>query len=157
MGEKPTDFPNLSGGITGDELLFTQTLTGNGKFTVDELAAYINSGSTIPNYSTSPILTGRKWIDGKNIYEVVLELSLPSSTALSLPHGLSVDKIIHVDVYANSGGVYKKLKNDDGVTGADFTFDTISQTEFRNINTDLSSAPTNKFTTVTAIIEYTQP
>lgn len=52
------------------------------------------SGGGAVNYSTTPVKTGEKWIDGKDVYRAVLQLSPISASAIeSFPLGFQVDSL----------------------------------------------------------------
>ena len=63
------------------------------------------SGTDIPagweevnDYSTTEVNTGKKWIDGKDIYRKVVEIeTLPNATAGNYAHGISnIDDIVDI-------------------------------------------------------------
>lgn len=52
-------------------------------------------GSGLPNYSTTEQKTGRKWIDGKDVYEIVVDCGvLPNNTSKTVNTGLTNINII---------------------------------------------------------------
>lgn len=69
-----------------------------------------NGGNTYtpPAYSTTPVDTGKKWIDGKSIYQVVLQFTTgPLNTATYIPVNDVVDTFIFAScMYAFNGGIY---------------------------------------------------
>lgn len=51
-------------------------------------------GSGLPNYSTSEVNTGLKWIDGKSIYQKVIDIgALPNNTSKEVSTGLTAGDI----------------------------------------------------------------
>lgn len=55
-------------------------------------------GGRTDNYSTFPVDTGEKWIDGKTIWRKVIECTTPSSVGMSyVDVGDTVDEYIRVD------------------------------------------------------------
>ena len=66
------------------------------------------SEALMPNYSTTEQKTGQKWIDGKDIYFKTVEIDNPVSTGTptSVSHGASVDKIVKIDGYGATSGVF---------------------------------------------------
>ena len=88
----PSDLPDTTGASTGDVL----GLTGEGK-----IPGWITPSNSI-DYSTSEQDTGRKWIDGKSIYQKTFTLSSGSLATRSLlipTDDLAVENII--DVYGS--------------------------------------------------------
>ena len=55
----------------------------------------------IADYSTTEHVTGRRWIDGKEVYEVVIDCSAAANGATILPAG-SIETMIHVSGSVNN-------------------------------------------------------
>ena len=66
------------------------------------------SEALVPNYSTAEQKTGQKWIDGKDIYFKTVEIDNPVSTGTptAVSHGASVDKIVKMEGYGATSGVF---------------------------------------------------
>lgn len=58
----------------------------------------------LPDYSSTEYYTGRKWLNGKKIYQKTINFGyLPNTTSANVPHNISnLDKIIHIDAVANN-------------------------------------------------------
>ena len=60
---------------------------------------------SIPDYSTTDHKTGRKWIDGKDIYEITLAIPSLSAGSNTINHGISnFGKMIHCEGTINYDG-----------------------------------------------------
>lgn len=147
----------------------TSVVTNNGDGT------YTHSDGKVPatevvikpqNYSTSENKTGEQWIDGKDVYRLVVELpqwTLPSDESGSalLGTGQTFDTLIRMNFFAkeDGGNTIKNLNIGDGKTwsgAAGLTFDgSDSYIEWDNMYTP-SDISTNT-PLVTVIIEYTKP
>lgn len=66
------------------------------------------SEALMPNYSTAEQKTGQNWIDGKDIYFKTVEIDNPVSTGTptSVSHGANVDKIVKIEGYGATSGVF---------------------------------------------------
>lgn len=51
----------------------------------------IDSGDV--NYSTTPVKTGRKWIDGKDVYRIVVTGTINGVTYISIPNA-GIDTVV---------------------------------------------------------------
>ena len=98
------------------------TVTGSGNASVrkatSELLGVVKGGSgttigadgsinvetyTPPAYSTTEHLTGRKWIDNKDIYEKTVNFgALPNNTSKEVEHGITYDNIINIESVAKN-------------------------------------------------------
>lgn len=99
-GKKPNEFP-LRNQLDGSEELYTQTNGFNEKFTVGQ----IWTGGTI-DYSFTEQKTGRKWINGKDVYEIVLEMD---GFDPEIVHGLNIEfylniRLLNGDINGNNFG-----------------------------------------------------
>lgn len=54
------------------------------------------------NYSTTPVKTGQKWIDGKDVYRVVVTGTVNGLTYLSIPD-TGIDTVIDFSVITDDG------------------------------------------------------
>lgn len=135
-GQKPNDFTTLSGGLTGDEEIYTQKDDLPRKFTVDDVKTYVENNLTgvtsLTDYSTTETDTGRKWIDGSTVYETVLNIG----GAGTITHNLDVGRYLNIRCLGgtNYGGGIPHLVNvagtwagqiDDTAYVGDWFFDKI--------------------------------
>lgn len=62
-------------------------------------------------YSTTEHKTGRKWTDGKDIYEKTVSLgALPNNNEIQIEHGITFDTVVdYIAIAQNSAGVVLKL------------------------------------------------
>lgn len=103
IAQKVDDMPTF----TSDDRAFLEELPGfpatDGK---KVLTATTESGETSlayeevesgKNYSTTPVKTGEKWIDGKDIYRVVFTTGAVSAGAgVDITHGLNIDTLVSI-------------------------------------------------------------
>mgnify|MGYP000077360339 CR=1 FL=1 len=54
------------------------------------------------NYSASPVKTGQKWIDGKDVYRIVVTGTVNGVTYLPIPE-TGMDTIVYFSVLTNGG------------------------------------------------------
>lgn len=94
-GIKPNSFQSLSGGLTGSEEVYTQLNDLPRKFTVDDIKKY-----TVGDYSYTEQNTGRLWIDGSQVYEIVLDLG----GKLNFNHKLNIKQYLDIRVISESYG-----------------------------------------------------
>ena len=83
----------------GNELTFTDNFNAGG-----------GGGTpyTPPAYSTEEHLTGRKWIDGKDIYRKVVDVgALPNDTTKQVAHSITYDAIVSLTgICSNSDNAF---------------------------------------------------
>ena len=62
-------------------------------------------------YSTTEHKTGRKWIDGKDIYEKTVDVgALPNATTKQVAHGVTYDKVVSLrGICSNSDNAFLPL------------------------------------------------
>lgn len=130
---KPNEFATIST-LDGTEELYTQTDGINGKFTTAQVATL-----SIKNYSTTPIKTGRKWIDGEDEWEVVFNISEHVS-GNNYKHDLGVGTYISVEGYtwqsASPTIVYALNRNDSAGTLSKFQYLNLDANNINTIKTD---------------------
>ena len=130
---KPNEFPIILV-LDGTEELYTQTGGTNGKFLTSQVAAL-----SVKNYSTTPILTGRKWIDGKDEWEVVIPIDHHIS-GTPYKHNLGIETHISIEGYAwNSSSptnIYALNRNDAVGALAKLRFLNLDANNINNIQTD---------------------
>ena len=70
---------------------------------------------TPPAYSSaSEVNTGRKWIDGKDIYSKVIVGSFPEITTTGnqyIDTNVSFESPVHMEIFAHRGGFYTEMSN----------------------------------------------
>ena len=62
----------------------------------------IPSGTNAKHYSTAPVKTGQKWIDGKDVYRIVVTGTVNGVTYLPIPE-TGMDTIVYFSVLTNEG------------------------------------------------------
>ena len=94
--------------IAGSETL-GGVIVGEG-LTIDSETGVLSADSQIVDYSTDEQLTGRKWIDGSDIYFKTVEFgALPNNAKKSVASGLTGETIIKMYGIAKSGSDYSPL------------------------------------------------
>ena len=90
-----------------------------------------------PEYSTTVFDTGKKWIDGKNLFCKVVDLgNLPNATSKSVSAGLSDYDVVMIDGWYN-GATVSNLFN--LVSLVNFAYDVLSDSVVVNVSSDLSA------------------
>ena len=121
----------------------------------DNVVAQLNEERS---YSTSEINTGKKWIDGKDIYRKVIEATLPSSGVGGSLKDLSA---LHIDYVTNLIAVIYNTTDDYIVMNGGYCFNTDEMTLFfRKTNGILyfyrNNANTSKNAPIKITLEYTK-
>ena len=102
-------------------------------------------GSAKHVYSTEEQIIG-KWIDGKDIYEIVLELTSNSADVSDL----NIDKLIHIDAIGSESA---------GYTGNLWTICSVSGADYRNVFINASTSKVSiggNYPCIYAILQYTK-
>ena len=143
------------------------TITGSGNASVrkatSELLGVVKAGDGVSidaagaisgiAYSTTEHKTGRKWIDGKDIYEKTVSLgALPNTNEIQIDHGITFDTVIdYIAIAQNSVGVVLKLPF-------------LSPTSSNNVGASINATKVTVFTgsdrsgfTGYCTIQYTKP
>ena len=130
---KPIEFPIIPT-LDGTEELYTQTGGTNGKFLTSQVAAL-----SVKNYSTTPILTGRKWIDGEDEWEVVFNVS-GHINGDNYKHDLGIATYISVEGYtwqsASPSTIYALNRNDSAGILSKFQYLNLYANNINTIITD---------------------
>jgi hypothetical protein len=118
----------------------------------------INTLNEQRSYSTEEVNTGKKWIDGKDIYSKVIEATLPSSGSGGSLKDLSA---LHIDYVTNLIAVIYNTTDDYIVMNGGYHFDTDDMTLFfRKTNGILyfyrNNANFSKNAPIKITLEYTK-
>ena len=72
---------------------------------IKKTSQYIEGGAGLPSYFTDEIDTGMKWIDGKPLYRVVVNIgALPNNSSKSTTKAITnLNRIIKMSGYAYNG------------------------------------------------------
>lgn len=147
-GIKPNDFLSLASGLTGLEEIYTQLNDNPRKFTVDDVKDYIeNNISAVTDYSFTETDTGRKWVNGKPVYEIVIDVAnniLPNGVVV---HNLKIDRYLDIRLL---GSVEANLTRQVSGAGTNNTDISAIDTETVSLNEDIS----NQYKYM--ILEYTK-
>ena len=79
---------------------------------IDMYAAAVMQIQQDPGYSTTPVDTGKKWIDGKPIYRKVLQFTSPAKSTgnTPVPIGDAVDSFVEVRIIlSHEAGYFYQL------------------------------------------------
>lgn len=102
-----------------------------------ELANTNPTPYTPPSFSTTVFDTGKKWIDGKNLFAGVVDLgNLPNATEKSVLAGLSNYNVLMVDGWYQGARVSNIFNL---ASLANFIYDVSTDSVVVNVGTDLSS------------------
>ena len=103
---------------------------------------------TPPAYSETEVNTGQKWIDGKDIYTVVLSGTMPTSTSTTENIGtITTDKVISYDIIVSVENGVKLTRGDYSVVSIDASGNVLIQ--------PVNSTAYGRLATV--IVFYTKP
>ena len=155
LSNKPTKLSDFTNDVKEVNVGTTEPVDESVEIFIDESEDYVSGipsasqgGATLPDYSTTEYKIERKWIDGKDIWEKVIEFgALPNSTTKKVPLNISFDKIISLQGMAGNFPLPCPRQNptygiDTFIDGSDLTITT---------GTDRSSL------TGYVTIQYTKP
>ena len=99
------ELTNLSEISTNDELpIWDNSAGATKKVSVEELSLAVNN--TVNSYSTEEVNTGKKWIDGKPIYRIVLTTTANISGGDTSFGGLQTDVAnLNIDTVIRADGI----------------------------------------------------
>ena len=103
-----------SGGISNIPIASADTLGGI-KIPANSGITITGSGNAyVPkpvDFSSNEVDTGKKWIDGKPIYEKTISLgALPNNNEIQVDHNITFDRVIdYIAIAQNSAGTVLKL------------------------------------------------
>lgn len=105
---------------------------------------------TPPDYDTDEVLTGQKWIDGKDIYSKVISLgNLPNASEKKVSAGISGASVLMIEGYYDTGSAVSNLFNITALSN--FVYNATTDEVVINVSSDLSAV------TAFAILYYTKP
>lgn len=110
-----------------------------------------SSGGTI-DYSTTEVDTGSKWIDGKNVYQIVLWVT-GFTTPSNITHNLDIDTYIKIEGFTfnpASPNNVEALNRNSSLTLGQHIFNTLQPNSIQTVETDTDC------TTVYFILRYTK-
>lgn len=111
-----------------------------------------NAVSRAMSYPTEEVNTGKKWINGKDIYRKVLVTNFTNSTAISIP----VSNEISVNDYQVMDLAHSYIYNPDYGTRQPWASNATTQNNIYVSNGNLSFETSHPSGTLYAVIEYTK-
>lgn len=155
MEKRINDLSKASG--TGAIPIASAETLGGIKVPADSGITITGSGNAyVPkpiDFSSNEVNTGKKWIDGKPIYEKTISLgALPNNSEIQVDHNITFDRVIdYIAIAQNSAGTVLKLPF-------------LSPTEANNVGATINATKVTVFTgsdrsgfTGYCTIQYTKP
>lgn len=102
-----------------------------------------------PAYSTDPVDTGKKWIDGKTIWSKVINFTTPGSVTSykNVPIGDTVETIVSLQTFCEFA---------PGKFSTNFSFSTASGTVLFGVSSAYSNDSADNKNTITVVVTYSE-